>query len=122
MAAPVTVPAVFNVEVNPPAAAPEFKVEESSNSFELSGDMTGKADVKLGMTQDRILTIVGEQTKMVETPSSGGKPNVEEQKVPYQRAVPLPATVDETAISAKITQDNQLHLSMPKRDTAVGAC
>mmetsp|Transcript_19436 Transcript_19436/g.49008 ORF Transcript_19436/g.49008 Transcript_19436/m.49008 type:complete len:128 (-) Transcript_19436:170-553(-) len=126
--AAVTAPAVFNVDVSPPAAAPEFTVEENSSSFELSGDMAGKENVKLGLTQDRILTIVGEQTKRVETTTEGGEQKVEEQKVPYQRAVPLPVTVDETAISAKMTQEGQLQLCMPKRDvktapnTAVGAC
>eukprot|EP00355_Strombidium_rassoulzadegani_P000281 CAMPEP_0168609646 /NCGR_PEP_ID=MMETSP0449_2-20121227/1325_1 /TAXON_ID=1082188 /ORGANISM="Strombidium rassoulzadegani, Strain ras09" /LENGTH=61 /DNA_ID=CAMNT_0008649819 /DNA_START=139 /DNA_END=324 /DNA_ORIENTATION=+ len=59
--AATTSPAVFNVDVSPPASAPEFNIQETPQSFDITGDMNGKENVKLGLTQDRILTIVGQQ-------------------------------------------------------------
>mmetsp|Transcript_7970 Transcript_7970/g.14294 ORF Transcript_7970/g.14294 Transcript_7970/m.14294 type:complete len:127 (-) Transcript_7970:144-524(-) len=124
--AAVTTPAVFNVDVSPPASAPEFNVQESQGSFDITGNLKDKENVKLGLTQDRILTIVGEDTKSIQKEENGEVKTVTE-KVPYQRAVPLPISVDESAISAKMTNEGELHLCMPKRDletapnTAVGA-
>jgi HSP20 family molecular chaperone IbpA len=113
MSANSTTPAVFNVDVSPPAAAPEFNVQETSRSFDITGDMNGKENVKLGLTQDRILTIVGQQSKEVQKEDGG---DTVTEKVQYQRAVPVPVSVDESAISAKMTNEGQLHLCMPKKD------
>eukprot|EP00873_Tetraselmis_striata_P046373 jgi/Tetstr1/466637/TSEL_011125.t1 len=122
-----TTPAVFNVDVNPPVVAPEFKVEDTNNAVEISSDMKDHAisNVKLGLTQDRILTIVGEQTVVAE---QAGEQVGGQKQVPYQRAVPLPPAVDESNISAKMTQEGELKLCMPKHATttndakAVDAC
>eukprot|EP00873_Tetraselmis_striata_P035263 jgi/Tetstr1/455527/TSEL_042351.t1 len=116
-------PAVFNVNVNPPVIAPEFTVEDSTNSVDITSDMKELQNIKLGLTQDRILTIVGEQTA-----GTSDEEQASEKKVPYQRAVPLPPAVDETNITAKMTQEGELKLCMPKHVTtethsqAVGAC
>eukprot|EP00873_Tetraselmis_striata_P044271 jgi/Tetstr1/464535/TSEL_009292.t1 len=115
MAAASTVPAVFNVDVNPPVAAPEFKVEDSTNSVDITSDMKDKTNVKLGLTADRILTIVGEQT--VNTEQTDERVDDGQKQVPYQRAVPLPPVVDESKISAEMTQEGELKLSMPKHAT-----
>uniref|UniRef100_A0A7S1SY59 SHSP domain-containing protein n=1 Tax=Tetraselmis chuii TaxID=63592 RepID=A0A7S1SY59_9CHLO len=115
MAANTSTPAVFNVDVSPPAAAPEFNVQESKGSFDITGDMKNKENIKLGLTQDRILTIVGEESKSYQKDEDGESKTVTE-KAQYQRAVPLPVSVDESAISAKMTNEGQLHLCMPKRD------
>mmetsp|Transcript_20367 Transcript_20367/g.51287 ORF Transcript_20367/g.51287 Transcript_20367/m.51287 type:complete len:125 (-) Transcript_20367:98-472(-) len=120
-----TTPAVFNVDVNPPVVAPEFKVEDTEKTVEISSDMKDNpiSNLKLGLTQDRILTIVGEQTA-----GTSDEEQASEKKVPYQRAVPLPPAVDETNITAKMTQEGELKLCMPKHVTtethsqAVGAC
>eukprot|EP00873_Tetraselmis_striata_P046375 jgi/Tetstr1/466639/TSEL_011127.t1 len=87
--AATTTPAVFNVDVNPPVVAPEFK------------------------------TVVAEQA---------GEQADGQKQVPYQRAVPLPPVVDEANISAKMTQEGELKLCMPKHAAttndakAVDAC
>mmetsp|Transcript_41306 Transcript_41306/g.104700 ORF Transcript_41306/g.104700 Transcript_41306/m.104700 type:complete len:131 (-) Transcript_41306:249-641(-) len=121
--ASATTPAVFNVDVSPPVLAPEFEVEESDNSVDISGDVTGKANVRLGLLpKDRVLTIVGELITVA------GTGEEEPKVVPYQRAVALPPTIDESAISAKLTEDGRLKLSLPKRGVetmhaqVVGAC
>mmetsp|Transcript_13291 Transcript_13291/g.34141 ORF Transcript_13291/g.34141 Transcript_13291/m.34141 type:complete len:127 (+) Transcript_13291:2-382(+) len=106
-------PAVFNVDVNPPVVAPEFKVEDTEKTVEISSDMKDNpiSNLKLGLTQDRILTIVGEQTVVAEQTAEHAD---EQKQIPYQRAVPLPSVVDESNITAKMTQEGELKLSMPK--------
>mmetsp|Transcript_20371 Transcript_20371/g.51296 ORF Transcript_20371/g.51296 Transcript_20371/m.51296 type:complete len:128 (-) Transcript_20371:141-524(-) len=113
-----TTPTVFNVDVNPPVVASEFKVEDTKNSVEISGDMKDNAisNVKLGLTQDRILTIVGEQTVVAE--QTGEQADAGQKQVPYQRAMPLPPVVNESNITAKMTQEGELKLSMPKHAAA----
>mmetsp|Transcript_25430 Transcript_25430/g.45333 ORF Transcript_25430/g.45333 Transcript_25430/m.45333 type:complete len:124 (-) Transcript_25430:161-532(-) len=118
-----TSPAVFNVDVSPPAAATEFNVLETPLSFDVTGDMNGKENVKVGVTQDRILTIVGQQSQSVQKAEDNGEVKTVTEKVLYQRAVCLPVSVDESAISAKMTDEGHLYLCMPKKalDIAVGA-
>eukprot|EP00873_Tetraselmis_striata_P046376 jgi/Tetstr1/466640/TSEL_011128.t1 len=108
-----TTPSVFNVDVNPPVVASEFKVEDTKNTIEISSDMKDHAisNVKLGLTQDRILNIAGEQTVVAEQTAEHADG---QKQIPYQRAVPLPPVVDESNISAKMTQEGELKICMPK--------
>jgi hypothetical protein len=55
-----TSPAVFNIDVSPPTAAIEFNVFETPLSFQVTRDMDNNENVKVGVTQDRILTIMGQ--------------------------------------------------------------
>eukprot|EP00873_Tetraselmis_striata_P045076 jgi/Tetstr1/465340/TSEL_010026.t1 len=107
-----TTPPVFNLDVIPRVAAPEFNIEETSTSDEISGNLKNEKEenLKLGLTEDRVLTIVGEQSIAVEK-----KDGTKEEKVLYQRAVPLPPHADEHGISEELTHFMQLKVVMPKR-------
>eukprot|EP00873_Tetraselmis_striata_P039659 jgi/Tetstr1/459923/TSEL_005263.t1 len=107
-----TTPPVINLDVIPRVAAPEFNIEETSTSVEISGNLKDEKveNLKLGLTEDRVHTIVGEQSIAVEK-----KDGTKEEKVLYQRAVSLPPHVDEHGISAELTHFMKLKVVMPKR-------
>eukprot|EP00951_Prasinocladus_malaysianus_P037060 scaffold395029_cov45-Prasinocladus_malaysianus.AAC.2 len=104
-----TTPVAFNLDVNPPAVAPEFKVTENSAEFEVKADMQGGENVRLGVTSDRVVHIVAEKK-----PDSTGQADDYGQTT-SQRAVPLPPSVDETKVVASY-KDGELKMKLPKKD------
>eukprot|EP00951_Prasinocladus_malaysianus_P026999 scaffold241038_cov42-Prasinocladus_malaysianus.AAC.1 len=111
-------PVAFNLDVNPPVLAPEFKVTEQSEAFDVKANMQGGENVRLGVTNDRVIHIVGEK-KADETST--------EKQETFQRAVPLPENVDETKITASFSE-GELKMNLPKkvdtgaRQTAIPGC
>eukprot|EP00951_Prasinocladus_malaysianus_P044849 scaffold586209_cov34-Prasinocladus_malaysianus.AAC.1 len=114
MASPATAvtPAAFNLDVVPPVVASEFEVVERSDSFEVKADLADGENVRLGVTSDRVVHIVVEKR----SEEDGDQPGSPREFC--QRAVPLPASVDETKVTASFNQ-GELKMCLPKRTEQV---
>jgi len=101
----VVAPLAWDVGQNPPVQATEFKMTDQPPGFELVADLKDVQATQLGLTKERVLTIVGQ--KQGEPPT------------PYLRVVPLPDLVDETAITASLDMAGMLLLRLPRKPKEV---
>uniref|UniRef100_A0A7S1SKI9 SHSP domain-containing protein n=1 Tax=Tetraselmis chuii TaxID=63592 RepID=A0A7S1SKI9_9CHLO len=106
-------PLVFNLDQNPPTEATDFKIIEDSKAYNVRADLPTGESVKVGITIERILAVVGERA--IESRQEGCDGEDNKAKEFFQRAIPLPETVDETSITAQLDKHGHLMVYLPKK-------
>mmetsp|Transcript_29230 Transcript_29230/g.75000 ORF Transcript_29230/g.75000 Transcript_29230/m.75000 type:complete len:128 (-) Transcript_29230:446-829(-) len=109
-------PVVFNIDSCPPERATDFRVLELPEAYSVLASLPTGERVKVGLTSERFLAVVGEVT-MTRLLDSRGDEDAPERVEVFQRAISLPERVDESAITAKLDEQGYLTVNLPKRGT-----